>query len=349
MISVNSSSASCTSSCTDTPVIAFIGNSNSLRLAYSSRQREELSKNATLVDTELDSNNWMKYPEVTRKVDILLSTWGVPKMDHAFLARFPQLKGLFYAAGTVKGFITKEAVDRGIVVCSAAEANALAVAEYTLSTILLSLKNFWGFIRYPGNSPEWPAHFDSTVLGSYHAVIGLISLGSAGSAVARKLAYFDCDVIAYDPFVSKSAAKNMGVKLVSLEDIFRLSDVVSIHTPLIPETVHLITGDLLRLMKPYATFINTSRGAIVNEDDLCEVMRIRPDLTAILDVTWPEPPCEESPLYNLKNVVLTPHIAGSLGREITRMGDWMVDEVKRYLNNAPLHYQVIPERLANMA
>jgi len=348
MIAVNSSSASRIGSANATATIALMGGADPIRLAYSSRRREEIGKIAMLADAELDSDNWMNFPELTGKVDILLTTWGMPKMDAAFLAGFPQLKALFYAAGTVKYFVTKEVYDRGIVICAAAAANAIPVAEYALSTILMSLKNFWGFTRRPRDSQNWQPPIGA-VLGSYHAVVGLISLGAVGRSVARKLSHFDTDVIAYDPFVSESVAKDLGVTLVSLEDLFRNANVVSAHTPLIPETVHLVTGDLLRLMKPNGTFINTSRGAIVNEDDLCKVMRERPDLTAVLDVTWPEPPCEESPLFERENIILTPHIAGSYGSEVTRMGDWMVDEAKRFLKNDSLRYQVTYEMLAHMA
>ena len=332
------------------PTIAFMGQPVPLRLAFGDRQRKDLSKVARLAGVELTQENWRKYPEVTREVDLLLGTWNVPKMDTEFLAAFPRLKAVFYAAGSVKYFVTDEACARGVVVCSAAAANAIPVAEYALSAILLSLKNFWGFTRIttaPWGEP-WQPPIDQ-VLGSYHAVIGLVSFGAVGRAVARMLSHFDTEVIAYDPFVSEADAAALGVKLVPLEDVFSQSDVVSVHTPLIQETVHLVNACLLRSMKPSATFINTSRGAIVNENDLCQVLRERPDLTAILDVTWPEPPVNDSPLFGLKNVVLTPHIAGSYGNEVTRMGDWMIDEARRFLKQSPLRHQVTQEALARMA
>jgi phosphoglycerate dehydrogenase-like enzyme len=96
-------------------------------------------------------------------------------------------------------------------------------------------------------------------------------------------------------------------------------------------------------MKPGASFINTARGAVVNEADLIAVLRERPDLFALLDVTWPEPPVEGSPLYELPNIVLTPHVAGSMNGECHRMARVMIDELDRWQRGEPLHFHVSRE------
>uniref|UniRef100_UPI0024090AAC NAD(P)-dependent oxidoreductase n=1 Tax=Atopococcus tabaci TaxID=269774 RepID=UPI0024090AAC len=106
---------------------------------------------------------------------------------------------------------------------------------------------------------------------------------------------------------------------------------------------------LLHSMKTNAIFINTARGAIVREEELIEVMKKRSDLTAILDVTHPEPPAEDSPLFDLDNVVVTPHIAGSAGSETERLGAFMLEEAKRYVNGKPLEYRIAKESYARMA
>lgn len=102
-------------------------------------------------------------------------------------------------------------------------------------------------------------------------------------------------------------------------------------------------------MKPYASFINTARGAIVNEDEMIAVLQNREDITAILDVTYPEPPTPTSPLYTLENVVLTPHIAGSENAECGRMGAYMLAEFKNYLHGKPLQWEVTKEKFDFMA
>jgi len=125
--------------------------------------------------------------------------------------------------------------------------------------------------------------------------------------------------------------------------------VVSLHTPWLPETVGMVTGAHLRSMKTDATFINTARGAIVREAEMIAALQERPDLTAVLDVTYPEPPEAGSPLYTLPNVILTPHIAGSMGRECQRMGRLMVDEFERYRAGEPLRWAISQEQAAVMA
>jgi phosphoglycerate dehydrogenase-like enzyme len=125
--------------------------------------------------------------------------------------------------------------------------------------------------------------------------------------------------------------------------------VVSVHTPWLKETEGLITGAHLASMKPYSTFINTSRGAVVCEEEMIAALEQRPDLTAVIDVTQPEPPEPESSLYTLPNVILTPHIAGSVDAECRRMGQYMVDELKRFLAGDPLAYGLTKERVKTMA
>jgi phosphoglycerate dehydrogenase-like enzyme len=137
--------------------------------------------------------------------------------------------------------------------------------------------------------------------------------------------------------------------MVSLEELFRESDVVSLHAPHTDETDGMITGEHIASMKRGATFINTARGGIVREEEMLEVLRKRPDLTAVLDVTEPEPAAADSPVFALPNVVLTPHIAGSLGLECRRMGRYMVDELRRYLNGEPLRWQVTRELVEKIA
>ena len=139
------------------------------------------------------------------------------------------------------------------------------------------------------------------------------------------------------------------MELYPLKDVFSLSNVVSLHPPLLPGTRGMIGGELLAMMKPGASLINTSRGGVIKEKEMIQVLQQRKDLTAVLDVTDPEPPEAGSPLYNMENVMLTPHIAGSTGKECLRMGQWMVEELHRYLAGEPLRYSLEREQLKGMA
>ncbi len=182
------------------------------------------------------------------------------------------------------------------------------------------------------------------VAGAYGSVVGLVSLGAIGRMVADRLRMLDVRVIAYDPHTSAAQATTLGVTLcATLAELFQQSDVVSLHTPWLPETVGMIHGGLLNQMKPGASLINTARGAIIHEPDLIATLQARPDLFAVLDVTHPEPPVADSPLYTLDNVMLTPHIAGSMNDECRRMGRTMVQELARWLRGEPLLYPVTRE------
>jgi phosphoglycerate dehydrogenase-like enzyme len=170
----------------------------------------------------------------------------------------------------------------------------------------------------------------------------LVSLGWCARALLKLLKPFDLNVLAYDPYVSRGEAESLGVNLATLAEVFHKSDVVSLHTPLLTETEGLVTGAHLESMKRGATFINTARGEIVRQDELIDVATRRPDLQFVLDVTCPEPPEPTSPLYDLPNVVLTPHIAGSAGNECARMGRFVAEELQRFIAGRPLEGAVSP-------
>jgi phosphoglycerate dehydrogenase-like enzyme len=286
-------------------------------------------------------------PDLTA-VEVVWSTWGMPTLADADFACLPKLRAVFYAAGTVRGF-APPLLERGITLCSAWRANALPVAEATLAHILLALKQTWAQARAVRAARDWNAADRPPITGAYGATVGLIALGAVGRRVVELLRPFDLHVLAYDPFAPPAAAAALGVELVSLEDIFRRADVVSVHAPWLPQTEGMIGGRHLEMLKPHATFINTARGAVVREGEMIEVLCRRPDVQAILDVVYPEPPVCISALYDLPNVLLTPHIAGSMGNEVLRMTDWMIEECTRYLAGEPLRHQVTPALLATMA
>jgi len=253
---------------------------------------------------------------------------------------------MLFAAGRIKYLVTEAFWARGIRITSAYTANAVPVAEYALSQILFGLKTGWQHVA----ACRQARRFDRLpVAGGYGSTVGIVSLGAVGRLVVERLRPFDLHVIAYDPYVASEAAAALGVALQTLEDLFGLADVVSVHTPWLKETEGLITGTHIALMKPYATFINTSRGAVVREDEMIAVLAARPDLTAVLDVTYPEPPQPDSALWELPNVLLTLHIAGSVGPECRRMGRLMVEELRRYLAGQPLRHEITPKQAAIMA
>ena len=221
---------------------------------------------------------------------------------------------MFYGAGSIKHIVTDEFWEREIPITSAYAANAEPVVEFYAITNFIFVKT--RVVLCDENKRRKKASRKAGGSRWIWLTIGIVSLGMIGKKVCEILKQFDVRVIAYDPYVSQEDAEKLNVELCSLKDVFQQSDVVSLHTPWIKETEGLINGELISSMKQNATLINTSRGAVVNETEMVEVLKQRPDLYAVLDVTYPEPPVEGSPLYILDNVILTPHIAGSCRRNV---------------------------------
>jgi len=299
---------------------------------------------SSLITPEIYKQSAQTWPGV----EMIFSGWGMIPIDEAFLSRFSALQVVFYGAGSVKPFLTDAFWRSGVQLTSAVAANAVPVAEYTCAQIIQALKMAWQSAFYIRKEGKFPKYY--TPPGAYRTTVGLLSLGMIGRAVAERLrSSYDLKVLAYDPYVTPEEADSLNVTLVPLDEVFERADVVSCHTPALPETERMIRGRHFELLKPQTTFINTARGAVVAEDEMIEVLQRRPDIIAILDVTYPEPPVAGSPLYTLENVILTPHIAGSMGDECRRMGRYMVEELDRFLAGQPLLYRVNEERVAVIA
>ncbi|MFT3788661.1 MAG: hydroxyacid dehydrogenase [Tepidisphaeraceae bacterium] len=314
---------------------------SALELIYGPTELAEIAERVELLAPPMTRQRLAAHPDLLAKAEVLFSGWGAPHLSQSFLDATPKLKVVFYGAGAIGYFATDAMWDRGVRVTSAYQANAVPVAEYALAMILLSLKHTWRLVRETLETCSFPER--NAAPGAYGSVVGLVSMGATARQLRRMLQPFDLKVLVYDPFLTEAEASLLNVERVSLEALFVQSDVVSLHTPDLAETEGMIGGQLLRLMKPNATFMNTARGAVVRQNELIEVLRERADLQAILDVTEPEPPAPDSPLYTMKNVLLTPHIAGSVGQECRRMGRLMIEELDRYLRGEPLKYQITRE------
>jgi len=327
---------------------AYILEATTFPLIYGKPERLELGKLLSFDLPALTKETWRKYRNELAEVDVIYGGWGSPVLDHAFLDALPALKIVFHGAGTVKPYVTEEFWERGIRITSAARANAIPVAEFTLSQIIFSLKHGWQAVAATRKARRFVRN-DELVPSAYESVVGLISLGHTGRLVAERLADLDVEILAFDPYISEHDAAALGVKTCSLLELFARSDVISCHTPLLPETKHLLGAEHFSAMKSGATFINTARGSVVNEPAMISVLARRADIFAVLDVTDPEPPEENSPLFTLPNVVVTPHIAGSIGSECRRMGKMMLEETIRYLSGAPLLGELYKKQLPLLA
>ena len=306
-------------------------------LVYGPEQREQIARHVTMIAPPLTGEALSHRPDLLDKVEVIFSGWGGPRFDEQFFDRAPHMKGVFHAGGAPAS-VPPNAQERGVVMTSAHISNSIPVAEYTLATILFSLKHGWHLIHQTKTMRTFPDR--NQVPGCFGSTVGLISMGAIARILRVLLEPFDLEVLASDPFLSPAEADDLDVTLASLDQIFERSNVVSLHTPMMPETEGMITGRHLMSMGPGATFINTARGGVVRQEELIEVAKRRPDLQFVLDVTFPEPPDRESPLYDLPNVVLTPHIAGSAGGECRRMGQYLVEELERFVAGKRLQWAV---------
>ncbi|WP_026877283.1 hydroxyacid dehydrogenase [Jiangella gansuensis] len=283
------------------------------------------------------------------ETDVLLTSWGCPPLDEAVLAAAPRLRAVLHAAGSVKHHVTDACWDRGLTVTTAAAANAVPVAEYTLAAVLTAGKRIRqfaaGFRARPG---EVAWRYTVPGASNYRKVVGVVGFSRIGRLVTELLRPFDLRVLVADPYVDEAEIVAAGAVPAELDDLFTRSDIVTLHAPSLPSTRHLVDARRLALMSDDATLINTARGALVDTAALtAECARGR--LHAVLDVTDPEPLPPDSPLYRLPNVVLTPHVAGAMGTERRRLAALALDELSRLLDGVPLHHQVYRSDLAVQA
>ncbi|MER5849557.1 hydroxyacid dehydrogenase [Streptomyces sp. NPDC002012] len=286
---------------------------------------------------------------VLADVEVLVTGWGCPPLDGAALDAAPHLRAVVHTAGTIRGHITEACWERGIEVSSAAAANALPVAEYTVAMILLSGKRVLERARdYRTERRRDNSLATSTEVGNYGRTVGILSASLIGRRVIELLRPYDLPVLLHDPYVSEAEAAALGVRPVGLGELFARSDVVSVHTPLLPATRGLVSRELLTSMRPDSVLINTSRGAVVDQDALVDVLR-QDTIRAILDVTEPDTLPATHPLWECDNVTITPHLAGSQGNEWGRLVDLAVGEAGRWAAGDGFAHPVRRERLAFLA
>jgi len=325
----------------------FCDNEATLRGVYGKGRFETVAARTDLYPVIISTVTFDQHVEALADVEVIFSTWHMPRLTVEQVARMPRLKALFYGAGSVRE-LAEPFLDRDIIVTSSWGANAIPVAEFVLAQIILSCKGSYRNVReYTG-----PASYGTAFRGRglYGETVALIGAGMIGRRLIELLKPFKLKVTVVDPFLSDAEAQRIGVTRVSLDEAFRQAYVISNHLPNLPELRGMLTRAHFESMRPDATFINTGRGAQVDEAGLVAVLQARPDLTALLDVTDPaEPPPADSPLFKLPNIHLTTHLAGSVNDEVVRMADYAIEEFQRWQAGEPLLYRVTREMLVRMA
>jgi phosphoglycerate dehydrogenase-like enzyme len=319
-----------------------------LNQVYDAGVREQLARSLSFARPMLTASDITRSTEIFHEVEVILTSWGMPRLEEPLLARFPKLKAVFYGAGSVRDFVTIASWSRGVRIVNASAANAVPAAEFAFAQIVLCLKQAWQLAVATRRKRNF-SRDTSTLAGTFGSTVGLLALGQIGRLVAERLKSLSVSILAYDPLIAPGEANRIGVRLCSLDEVFAQSDVISCHLPLLTDTEGLLRRPQFEAMKPGASFINTARGAVVAEDELIAVLRERPDLLAVLDVTDPEPPAVDSPLFDLPNVVLTPHMAGCVGPECRRLGASIAQDVARYVRGEPLANEITPASVLTRA
>ncbi|GAB2951292.1 hydroxyacid dehydrogenase [Nonomuraea fastidiosa] len=329
------------------PQALLVMNPDTYRLQFGQRQLHRLREMAELGDPicvdDLDTPSARRR---LRESEVLLTSWGCPPLTTERLADAPRLRAIFHCAGTVRPFVTDEVWRRGIVVTSAADANAIPVAEFTLAAVIFAGKKA-PFLAQDARKhrDDWSYASQRGELSNRGRTVGVVGFSRVGRRVVERLRSLEVDVLVSDPYAAQEEVSAAGGRLVELPELLRRCHVLTLHVPSLPATRHLIGAAELAMLRDGATVINTARGAVLDTAALereCASGR----LDAILDVTDPEPLPAESVLYELPNVMITPHIAGSLGSETRRMSDSALDELERHLAGLPLRTAVTPDEFA---
>jgi len=299
---------------------------------YQPSHINEITARCNLYPEAITPENIEALLPTLKNLEVIFSTWGMFTLTEEQLDRLPNLKVVFYAAGMTDYFATP-LLARKIKVVSAWQANAVPVAEFCLAQILLGCK---GYFRNQRDYID-PACFSMLANhhpapGNYQESVALIGAGAISTTLQRLLEPFDLNVMVIPSRQEK--------RTISLTQAFSRAYVVSNHLPHRKDNIGILNGDLFHRMRPGAVFINTGRGQQVNEEELITVLQERPDLTALLDVTRPEPPAAGSLLYTLPNVHLSSHIAGALNNETRRLANCVLDEFQRWLTGDPLLYDI---------
>ncbi|MFD5316354.1 hydroxyacid dehydrogenase [Streptomyces sp. NPDC127098] len=287
--------------------------------------------------------------EVLAETEVLITGWGSPVLDEAALDAAPRLRAVLHAAGSVKSHVSPGCWRRGIPVTTAAGANAEPVAEYTLAMILLALKRVRAATaRYRERRAYVDVLREFPGVGNHGRRVGLVGASRIGRRVVELLRPFSFDVALADPYLTEAEGRELGVRLLPLDELLARCELVSLHAPAIPETREMIDRRRLALLPDGAVLVNTARGSLVEQDALVAEL-VSGRIEAVLDVTEPEVLPPDSPLYTLENVWLTPHLAGAQGGELYRLADVVLDELARLNSGLPLVNVVRETDLARMA
>lgn len=280
------------------------------------------------------------------KVDMII-TQHTP-INKAIIDAAKKCKIIAVCRAGVENIDVKAATEKGIAVSRTMGRNAEAVSDYTIGLMLAEMRNI-GRAHAELKKGKWEKeYFNTSFIGNmYGKTIGLVGFGYIGRLVAKKLQGFDVSILAYDPYMGESDMERIGVKKASLEELCRKSDFISMHARLSKDTEGLLGEKEFSMMKKTAYVINTARAGLINEKALIEALTLKKIGGAAIDVFWTEPLDINHPLINLKNVTITPHLAGSTRDTFDNTPYILLKEIKRAANEGNTNWVVNAKDIDN--
>lgn len=299
----------------------------------------------------ISNDEFYKNPEKYSDTQFIFSTWGmIPLSEEEIKAYFPKLEAVFYAAGSVKYFATPF-FNQNIRIFSAWMANAVPVSEFLVGQILLANKGYFLMHQtYQKQGFTASRQYCRKFEGNYKTKVGFLGFGTITQYTIERLKPYDLDIYVYSNHLLEEDAEKLKIKKVDMDYIFSNCQTISNNMANQKDTENIINLELFSKMREYSTFINTGRGAQVHWEDMKQYFREHPNNVALIDVTDPdEPLSEKDTVWDISNIFISPHSAGSISQEIFRMGDYMINTYENFNARNPVSYEVTIKMLDTMA
>ncbi len=330
--------------------IALLVTTNLLNGLFAEKYFEKMRKHGEVC--LYDRNDFEDREHVidfVKGANIIVTSWGTPEIDKEIIDACPDLQGVFHAAGTIKPIMSDALMAReDIRLTASAAAIGEGVAESALAFAISACKGAFTMPRYT-RAGEWAGHNAAEVIDFYDIKVGIISAGFVGRHMIKLLRNFHVDILVYDPTLTKEQIAELGAEKRELNELLAESDVISIHSPDLPATRHIINKDNIGLLKERVVIVNTARGTIFDEPYLIERLKECKGMFACIDITEVEPPAPDNELRFLDNVNLTPHLAGTASNGRRRIALHICEELDRFMAGEKMRTEIYREMLSKMA
>ena len=298
--------------------------------------------------TFVDVMNEAAVADAIGDADVYMTCWGSPRLTAAILEKAPRLRLLAHLAGTVTPLVSDAVWQRGVRVVSANAYLAESTAEGAFAYILAAQRDIPAYSRALSAEKRWKSA-EAVSYGLLGKTVGVVSYGAVARNLIRYLQPFGVRILIYDIVpIPEEDKQKYGMEQVSLEALFSTADIISVHTPLNPATEHMIGKELFDLIREGALFVNTARGAVLDQNALEQAL-VAGRFRAALDVYEKEPPAPDCRLYGLPNVLMMPHMAGPTLDFRARMAEAVIRECADFIDRGlPLSHEITQAHAAAM-